>query len=367
MFDAIVIGGGFYGATVANYLVEKRRLSSVLVLEREPGLMRRASLRNQARVHSGYHYPRSFTTAFRSRVNMPRFAGDYPGCIVRDFLKLYAVARRNSKISARQFKRFCGEIGAKLDAPPVQHRDLFDRGLIEEVFQVEEYAFDSSRLAQIAFEKINRNGIELRLNQTVSHVSTATANGLDVKSTAAAGESLLRARFVFNCTYSGLNQFAGDYQGTKAALKHEITEMALIQMPGALRNIGITVVDGPFFSAMPYPTSGVHSLSHVRYTPHSHWADAANLDPDKQLQRCNEASRADWMLRDAVRYVPARANARYVDSIFEVKTVLAKSEIDDSRPILFEQHAELPGCYSILGGKIDNIYDVLERLDREPL
>jgi len=28
---------------------------------------------------------------------------------------------------------------------------------------------------------------------------------------------------------------------------------------------------------------------------------------------------------------------------------------------------ELPGCYSVLGGKIDNVYDVLEKLDAEVL
>ena len=52
-----------------------------------------------------------------------------------------------------------------------------------------------------------------------------------------------------------------------------------------------------------------------------------------------------------------------MDSLFEVKTILAKNESDDGRPILFEKHATLPGCYSVLGGKIDNIYDVLEMLD----
>jgi hypothetical protein len=56
-------------------------------------------------------------------------------------------------------------------------------------------------------------------------------------------------------------------------------------------------------------------------------------------------------------------DAEYVDSLFEVKTILARNEGDDGRPILFEQHTALPGCYSVLGGKIDNIFDVIERLD----
>ena len=46
-------------------------------------------------------------------------------------------------------------------------------------------------------------------------------------------------------------------------------------------------------------------------------------------------------------------------------SMLVKNEGDDGRPILLEKHLELPGCYSVLGGKIDNIYDVLEKLDEE--
>jgi hypothetical protein len=71
------------------------------------------------------------------------------------------------------------------------------------------------------------------------------------------------------------------------------------------------------------------------------------------------------MLRDVGRYLPAVLDAKYVDSLFEIKTVLVKNEGDDGRPILFERHSALPGCYSVLGGKIDNIYDVLEKLDAE--
>ena len=71
------------------------------------------------------------------------------------------------------------------------------------------------------------------------------------------------------------------------------------------------------------------------------------------------------MLRDVGRYIPDALKARYIDSLFEVKTILTKNEGDDGRPILFERHAELAGCYSVLGGKIDNIYDVLETLEAE--
>ena len=44
-------------------------------------------------------------------------------------------------------------------------------------------------------------------------------------------------------------------------------------------------------------------------------------------------------------------------------SVLVRNEVDDGRPILFEQHSGLPGYFSILGGKIDNIYDAIQRMD----
>ncbi len=178
-------------------------------------------------------------------------------------------------------------------------------------------------------------------------------------------DELISCRFVFNCTYSGLNQFKGDFPGTRTGLKQEITEMALMQSPPALQGLGITVMDGPFFSMMPFPARGLHTLSHVRYTPHLHWNDEQGIDPYKKLQQYECATRVDRMVRDVGRYLPAVLDAKYVDSLFEVKTVLVKNEGDDGRPILFEKHPELPGCYSVLGGKIDNVYDVLEKLDEE--
>ena len=71
------------------------------------------------------------------------------------------------------------------------------------------------------------------------------------------------------------------------------------------------------------------------------------------------------MIRDAQRYLPMLRHSRYVDSLWEVKTVLPSSEADDSRPILFRRDDTMPSLTSIMGGKIDNIYDVLEELEEE--
>ncbi|MFJ1394603.1 hypothetical protein ACIKQ7_19580, partial [Acinetobacter baumannii] len=95
------------------------------------------SLCNQARVHNGYHYPRSFVTAFRSRANLPHFVRDFPFAVVDQFTKIYAIAR-DSKVSPRQFERFCQEIGAKLQPAPPALRTLFTSRHVDAVYVVQE-------------------------------------------------------------------------------------------------------------------------------------------------------------------------------------------------------------------------------------
>ncbi|MGY4490166.1 NAD(P)/FAD-dependent oxidoreductase [Pseudomonas sp. TE3610] len=366
-FDALVIGGGFYGSAIAVYLAAQRGFKRILLVEREPALMLRASHNNQARVHNGYHYPRSYTTAYRSRINLPRFVRDWPGAVRQDFTKLYAIARHNSKVTARQFERFCRDIGAPIQPAPAHLSGLFEHRLIEQVFAVQEYAFDSRRLAEWALRELDHFAVQVHYRTRATAIERAEG-GLRVHLARDSGETdRVACRYVFNCSYSGTNQLGGDFPGVSIALKQEITEMALMAMPPALERLGITVMDGPFFSMMPFPSRGLHTLSHVRFTPHLHWQDERGTDPYRKLQEYQQPSRMDRMVRDVGRYIPAVLEARHVDSLYEVKTVLQSTEDNDGRPILFERHATLPGCYSVLGGKIDNIYDVLEKLDDEVL
>src|SRR5215471_10731790 len=99
-YDAIIVGGGIYGCFIALRLAQNRK---VMLIEREPRLLTRASYHNQARVHGGYHYPRSLLTALRSRVNAPRFVNEFKSAIHADFEHYYAISRRRSNVTSDQF------------------------------------------------------------------------------------------------------------------------------------------------------------------------------------------------------------------------------------------------------------------------
>jgi glycine/D-amino acid oxidase-like deaminating enzyme len=342
--DAIVIGGGFYGCETA---LELKRLgfSRVIVAERENGILRRASFVNQARVHNGYHYPRARATALRSRRNFDRFIADYADEVMHGLQKYYAIAR-GSRVSADQFACFCESIGAL--ARPSSHEigRLFAPGTIERVFAVRELAFDAEKLARRLRGQLGDAQVEMRL-ASAARVMSSDADGVDVD---VAGQAE-RARFVFNCTYSEL-PFVGVTVST--AIKRELTEMILVAPPPQLRDRGFTIMDGPFFSVMPFPPMGLHALSHVRYTPHEATFDDAPLHPVK--------TNGSAMIRDASRYMPCLADARIRRSLFEIKAVLARAEDSDARPILVERNGPEGRIFSILGAKIDNIYELRDVL-----
>ena len=369
-YDVVVIGGGFFGCSLAiNY---RRKNKRVLVIEMGKDLLGRASYTNQARVHNGYHYPRSMLTAIRSRINFPRFVRDYSECIFSEFEQYYAVGRNFSKVTANQYRLFMERIGADISPAPKNIKQLANPDLIEEIFSVKEFAFDSVKLKQIVKKKLSDVGVEVRYNTKVIGLNHIENQGIHVHCETIENDrtdnySILAHR-VFNCTYSHLNQILRDSQITLLPLKHEITEMALIQVPDELNDLGITVMCGPFFSFMPFPPAQCHSLSHVRYTPHQFWVDTPETyhDTYEALELSETRSHALHMIKDAQRYFPILKHARYMDSLWEVKTILPTSEIDDSRPIMLMNNYGMPGLTCVLGGKIDNIYDVLEELSGEP-
>lgn len=362
--NTLIIGGGFYGLRIALFLYDNVGVSNITIIEKEPTMMSRASYVNQARIHNGYHYPRSVLTGHRSAVNFPRFTEEYSAAVVSSFDKYYAIARHLSKVNARQFKRFCEKIGAEVSPSPENIKAFFSPTLIDDVFKVKEYAFNSHILRDTLLEQIAaRPGIVVRNNEPVDYIAEGEA-GITVKT----DKGVYEAEYVLNCTYSSINSLHRRSHLPPVALKHEITEMCLVKMPDTLSDFSVTVMDGPFFSLMPFPSKNLYTLSHVRYTPHESWmddgtpVDSQHSAPHDYLKNIPFHTNYKQMYNDVVRFIPALKDMEYVESIVEVKTVLVKSEGDDSRPILFKAHHGLHNYACIMGGKLDNIYDVFEEL-----
>lgn len=334
--------------------------------------MQRASYVNQARVHNGYHYPRSILTALRSRISFPRFCAEFEDCIDDSFDKYYMVSNVLSKVSAKQFEKFCLRIGAVCEPAPPKITRLVDPLYIEAVFTTREFAFDAEKLKHKMLERINNAGVHYHLNQKIKSITRENNKLLAEFCSTGPGIELDSCEVddVFNCTYSMINQIINNSDLEPIPLKHELTEMVLVEVPDELKSMGLTVMDGPFFSVMPFPSKNLHSFSHVRYTPHYEWTDSDKEhygDADTYYDGMNKRSTWTHMLHDAKRFIPILSECQYKDSIWEVKTTLPRSESDDSRPILFKPNHGLKGFHNIMGGKIDNVYDVIEVIEKTGL
>jgi glycine/D-amino acid oxidase-like deaminating enzyme len=360
MRSIIIAGGGYFGCSIAMMLHE--RGWRPIVVEEADELFTHASRINQARVHGGYHYPRSLMTAYRSRKNYERFRQSNQSAIVDDFTKVYAVARHFSKVTANQFETFMKRVGAPLKEPPVAIQRLFDPALTERTWIAQECAFDFSVLRDTLQKKMEAAGIEVRLGTTVNtaapHASGAVVGLSD--------GSEIECRFLFNATYAGLNRITAASGLPPVPLKYELAELALVKLPTELEEISVTMMCGPFFSFLPFPSLGLTTLSHVRYTPHAAWSEsdqARAVNPYEAFKAMAKQSHFEMMLADASRYMPALRGTKYRDSLWTIKTILPLSEIDDGRPILFHRDPVLPAVIHVMGGKIDNIFDVEDEIN----
>ena len=141
-YDKIIIGAGLYGLYSALFC--GMRGEAVLVIERESAPFKRATYINQARVHQGYHYPRSLSTALKSAHYFERFNRDFSFCINREYKKVYATSSHFSWSNGEQFKKFCK--AAKIPCQELNPKQFFKDGMCDGTFLTREYTYDAAIL-----------------------------------------------------------------------------------------------------------------------------------------------------------------------------------------------------------------------------
>ena len=365
-FDKIIIGAGLYGLYSALFCAKKG--DRVLVLEHDPEPFSRATYINQARVHMGYHYPRSYTTAKKSADYYDRFIEDYNFCIYNTFDKIYAVSKFFSWTNAAQFKKFCAD--TEILCKPINVEDYFKEEFCEGAFLSKECTYDALVLKKYFIEEINKyKNVEIRYNTFIEE----TKKELDYYSLLTNNKEEFKSDFILNTTYASVNQILKLFKEEPLKIKYELCEVILCKVSDNLKNTGITMMDGPFFSLMPFGQTGYHSLTAVNYTPHKTCYDvyptfdcqkkSNNTCSSLKLGNCNTCvakPKTTWpfMLALAKKYLKDDISIEYVESLFSIKPILLESEIDDSRPTIIKIFSNKPKLVSVLSGKINTVYDL---------
>jgi hypothetical protein len=365
MIDRIVVGAGIYGLYAAISLAKHNYATIVLDCDTAPFL--RGSYINQARVHNGYHYPRSYSTAAKSAHYFKRFLDDYEDCIFFDFDQIYALAAHYSWTNGEQFARFCANVDIRCDEITALE-DMLNANAIDKAFHTHEFTFDAKLIGEKMYREAIDRGVTFMFNATIVKIEARDGN---YRVTLDSGETF-SAPWILNATYAGINgihQIAGF---EPLNIKYELCEVILCHVSDNMSKVGVTVMDGPFFSLMPFGKSGYHSLTAVSRTPHitsynilpAFPCQSGNpaCSPDR-MQNCNDCAHRPptafvAMSQIAKKYLNPDIKIEYVKSLFTLKPILKVSEIDDSRPTLIRRYSEKPWFYSVFSGKINTIYDL---------
>lgn len=382
MIDKLIIGAGLYGLYAALYCGKKGQ--QVVVLEMDATPFMRATYINQARVHMGYHYPRSLSTALKSAGYFKRFVEDFPFCIHQDFQQVYATSQHFSWTDAVEFKKFCKD--AKIPCEPLPVERYFNEGSCDGAFLTQEYTYDAFILRDYLLAELAKYpNVQICCDRDIQRIIKG-ANTYEIYAMHQGKEEHYEAPFVLNATYASVNQVLGKIENADESgvqlnndafkIKYELCEIILCKVNDELRDIGLTVMDGPFFSIMPFGKTGYHSLTSVTFTPHKTSYDTTPQFPCMKggscdgywLGNCNNCatkpeSAWEYMSALARKYVKEEYGFVYEKSLFSMKPILKASEVDDSRPTVIRYASKSPTFLSVLSGKINTVYDLDEFLD----
>lgn len=371
-FDKVIFGGGLYGLYAAERCgnMDQR----VCVLERDAAPFSRATYINQARVHMGYHYPRSLTTALKSAGYFNRFVEEFEFCINGDFDQVYATSARLGWTTASEFQSFCD--AADIPCEEVPTSKYFKKGMCDGAFLTKEYTYDALLLKDHFLKRLDAmNDVQLICNERPVHIEETETGLWTIKTESG---RILETPYILNATYAGVNDIHSLLGFTDFPIKYELCEIILCDPGEKLKDVGITVMDGPFFSIMPFGCTGMHSLTSVTFTPHyEHRGDlavfpcqaqAANGCAPGNLCNCDECATrpaSAWPLMSALanKYLMKDYCYTYKKSLFSMKPIMLASEVDDSRPTVIKVMNSAPTFVSVLSGKINTVYDLDPYLD----
>jgi hypothetical protein len=369
-YDKIIIGAGLYGLYSAEFC--GKRGQNVLVLEYDDKPFMRATYINQARVHMGYHYPRSYSTAIKSAGYFERFNKDYDFCIHSEFEKIYATSQNFSWTNAEQFEKFCRDSDIRCES--INSNKYFKDNMCDGTFITTEYTYDAEILKEHLIKEIKKyTNIDIVYNARIDIINKE-GKFYKVK---LKNNQEYKTEFLLNATYASVNQILDKLDFEPFKIKYELCEIILCKINDKLKDVGITVMDGPFFSIMPFGKTGYHSLTSVTFTPHVTSFDSLptfecqnkseGYCSPKQLGNCNYCpakpkSAWTYMSNLAKKYLRDDLEFEYAGSLFSMKPILKASEIDDSRPTVIKKFSTNPTFVSVLSGKINTVYDLDEVL-----
>ena len=352
--DVAVVGGGFYGAFVANEIKYLNPGLDVTVVEKEDTLFTRASSANQGQLHMGYMYSSDRALANDCAENVARFSRSFGGAVDGEVTSLYGI-HRDSEIDPDEYVEFCDDLKLPLELVD-RPADIFGNAIVA-TFRSAEKTFNSATLQRILAEQLAAKGIRLLTNFDVHRVHE-TARGIRVLNS----ERALDASHVFNVTFADINGLHERSGLPLIPLRYDTFLHLLLELPVEYRTTAATVIRGPYASLLPSSLRQGHLLASARYRT----VRSTTMErPSEVIAREDIRAVYDRAVDEAVGYLPVLGRARLLGHTIGTRA----AQFDPltgaytSQATVFENFGELPNYHAVLGGKVSCMFDVSKAVE----
>ena len=241
-----VIGGGFYGSSIAIELKEKFSNFKIDLFEKKDDLLKGTSGKNQFRLHKGYHYPRSKDTFLECKSSNESFNKSFKNCFL-DSNNFYSISKYKSKVSFNQYIEYLDKVNLEYEI--IKNHKLINQEMSQGIINANEKIINIHKARSILNKKLSSLGINTYFNFSVD-INKKFNSKYDL---------------VILSTYDNNNYLKKKINIQREKYYYQLVEKIIIKTPKIYRKFSCVVLDGNFMSLDPYNNKMDHHVcGHVK-------------------------------------------------------------------------------------------------------
>lgn len=329
-----IIGGGFFGVYLA-YKLSKNKKLKIYLFEKNHSILEETAIKNQYRLHTGFHYPRSLETINQTILGYKKFKEEFQKFLYFPKNNFYLVHKK-SLISYDNYKKVFQNLNLTFrEIKKQQISDYIKLENIDGVLNTNEGVILLEKLFTFLKKKILSN---VRVHNKTKICKIDPNNGIVYSEK----QKFSDYKYIINTTYTNPNL---GLDKNKFKIKYELTGMLRLKNPFK-KPLGLTIMDGNYCSL--YPQNRFYStLSSVKYTPIIKSEFYSEIIKNKKI--INENTVKVRIIDDVKKYIKLPDNFDKTDLIIGNKVKL-KRDTNDKRYSIIKYNDKV---ISILCGKLE--------------
>jgi len=331
-----IVGAGFYGVYIAYKLSQNEKFK-IDLFEKNASILKETAIKNQYRLHIGYHYPRSLETIYQTISGYREFKMEFKRFLYFPKNNFYLIHSK-SLISYNNYKKIFKKLNLEFkEINKKKIRNYIFENEIDGVLNTGEGVILLENLFYFLKKKI-LNKVKIYTLSNILKIDSRYGNIFSENNVFQGYD------FVINTTYTDPNL---GLDKDKFKLKYELTGMVKLKNP--YKNpLGLTIVDGKYCSL--YPQNKFYStISSVEYTPIIKSKIYEKILVSKRL--IDKKKIINQIINDARKYIKLPKNITDQSLIIGNKVKLQEDENDTRFSMIKKNYRVI----SVLCGKLDAV------------